>query len=369
MNISHLTSAHPRYDTRIFHKMCRSLANHGYSVNLVVADGKGNKTREGVNIIDVGASKGRFDRIRNAPGRVFAKAVALDADLYHLHDPELIPIGLKLKKLGKQVIFDIHENTGLQIRTKGWIPHGIRTLVSFVYERYERWAFKKFDSLIVPQIAMQAKYADLSPTVLIANFPNLADASISSIRREYTKYNLFYAGGLSSARGLFNMLDLIVELRTRNPNYKLTLAGSISKRDLKKVKKHMGWSFTHYQGLVSKENVYKSYNKNSIGLILFNNVGQYYMAYSLKLFEYMQNGMLVIMPDFGDWMLFNESYQAGLNVPVNSSKHIADIIDRLSEEDFDRFRTKSAGLIQNVFNWESQEKILLSTYAELLNAK
>ena len=37
--------------------------------------------------------------------RVFAKAKAIDADLYHMHDPELMPIGRKLKKLGKKVIF------------------------------------------------------------------------------------------------------------------------------------------------------------------------------------------------------------------------------------------------------------------------
>lgn len=32
VHIAHLTSAHPRYDTRIFIKQCRSLAAHGYSI-------------------------------------------------------------------------------------------------------------------------------------------------------------------------------------------------------------------------------------------------------------------------------------------------------------------------------------------------
>jgi hypothetical protein len=44
---AHLTSVHPRTDTRIFLKECTSLASHGYAVSLVVADGKGDegKTR------------------------------------------------------------------------------------------------------------------------------------------------------------------------------------------------------------------------------------------------------------------------------------------------------------------------------------
>ena len=104
MKIVHLTSAHPRYDIRIFLKECCSLATNGFSVSLIVADGKGDEQKNGIAIFDVGASKGRLDRMRNVTSRVFKKAVELDAEIYHLHDPELIPIGLKLKKLGKKVI-------------------------------------------------------------------------------------------------------------------------------------------------------------------------------------------------------------------------------------------------------------------------
>ena len=54
MKVAHLTSAHPRLDTRIFHKQCRSLSAAGHRVHLVVADGKGEEQREGVAIHDAG---------------------------------------------------------------------------------------------------------------------------------------------------------------------------------------------------------------------------------------------------------------------------------------------------------------------------
>ena len=37
---AHLASLHSRYDTRIFIKMCSSLAANGYDISLIVADDK-----------------------------------------------------------------------------------------------------------------------------------------------------------------------------------------------------------------------------------------------------------------------------------------------------------------------------------------
>ena len=56
--IVHLTSAHPRYDTRIFVKMCSSLVTLGGQTSLIVADGKGNEKIAGIDIIDVGERSG-----------------------------------------------------------------------------------------------------------------------------------------------------------------------------------------------------------------------------------------------------------------------------------------------------------------------
>src|SRR5262249_17527991 len=104
MKIVHLTSAHPRNDIRIFLKQCRSLVSGGYNVALIVADGLGNEVRDDVQIIDVGRPRGRIDRMLNTTRRVQQAAVSTMADLYHLHDPELLPIGLQLKRKGKRVI-------------------------------------------------------------------------------------------------------------------------------------------------------------------------------------------------------------------------------------------------------------------------
>ena len=54
MNICHVTSAHDRYDDRIFLKECKSLREAGLKVNLIVHDELENEKKEGVDIYSTG---------------------------------------------------------------------------------------------------------------------------------------------------------------------------------------------------------------------------------------------------------------------------------------------------------------------------
>src|SRR5690242_12790488 len=98
MKAVHLTSVHPRYDTRIFLKECRSLAAAGHNVTLVVADGNGSEERDGVHILDVGKPRGRASRMLQTVNAVYQAAVKLRANVYHLHDPELLRIAGRLQR-------------------------------------------------------------------------------------------------------------------------------------------------------------------------------------------------------------------------------------------------------------------------------
>jgi len=365
--ITHLTSAHQRYDTRIFLKECSSLAKiQEYKVSLVVADGLGFENKNAVDIIDVGAKPGgRLSRMTKTVKKVFEKAKELDSDIYHLHDPELMPIGLKLKKMGKKVIFDIHENTDLQIMEKIWIPLYLRSIISFVYQIYENSVCKKFDLLIVPQEAMYKKYIKFSKVIVIGNFPNEREGK-NNYKKIVNRYALLYSGSISEARGLFNMLNLIKELTLLDNRYELTLAGSINKELLDEARNHSAWENTKYLGLLSKEEIDKVYEKHSIGLIIFNNVGQYFMAYSLKLFEYMQNKMLVVMPNFGDWIDFNKKYNVGINVETRNSKDLAKKIDMLNNEEIQSLGYLNMEKVNQHFTWISQEEKLYNVYKKLV---
>ena len=148
IKICHLTSVHSAKDVRIFVKECRSLAFAGYEVTLI-APNAFNEVVDGVSIVGVNISyANRLYRIFKASNIVFSKALEIDADIYHIHDPELLPYGVKLKKIGKKVIFDSHEDVPKQILNRRWLPILFRNIVSFAYKIYEKKCLKIFDAVI-----------------------------------------------------------------------------------------------------------------------------------------------------------------------------------------------------------------------------
>jgi glycosyltransferase involved in cell wall biosynthesis len=368
MNITHLTSVHHRYDTRIFHKMCRSLANHGHSIALVVADGQGDETRGGVRVWDVGASKGRFDRIRNAPGRVFAKAVTLDADLYHLHDPELIPIGLKLKKMGKRVIFDSHEDVPRQMLGKLYLNRPARWCIAQALRVYEAWACKQFDGVIAATPFIRDKFLAINPSSLdINNFPLLDElASASSWAQKQPA--VCYVGGIGKIRGIVEVVEAMGQVESAA---RLNLAGRFGEGDLQqRVQARPGWQRVDALGFVDRAGVRDVLARSMAGLVTLHPVINYIDALPVKMFEYMSAGIPVIASDFPLWREIIAGNDCGLLVDPLNPTQIAEAIDYLvtHPEETERMGRNGRKAVLERYNWPSEERKLLDFYDRVIKA-
>ena len=92
IKVCHVTSVHPRNDIRIFRKECVSLARAGYEVTLVQQGESGEQ--DGVHLLGFGAVEtSRLKRMTQGAKKAYMLAKTVDADIYHLHDPELYPMG------------------------------------------------------------------------------------------------------------------------------------------------------------------------------------------------------------------------------------------------------------------------------------
>lgn len=366
--ICHLTSVHTRYDTRIFLKECRSLAKSGYKVSLIVADGKGDEIKDNVSIFDVGSSKGRLKRIFKTTQQIYKKAIYLNADTYHFHDPELIPVGLKLKTYGKKVIYDMHEDLPKQIMLKPYIWLPLRKIISYAFNIFQNNAIKKFDALLVPQPTMYEVFRKHTKTYLIENFSFTSDIDLNEIEnRDNKALTIFHAGGLTSERGVFNMLELACCL---DDNDKFYLAGQIQSGILEEAKLHPGWNKIKYLGELSHEEVKNVYLESNLGVILYNNVGQYGLSYAIKLFEYMSYGIPVIMPDFGEWVSFNKNNKCGVNVDVSNIVSLREAVALLKSDSklTIKFGVNGYNKFSKKYCWNRVELNLLNVYKDLCDA-
>ena len=366
--IVHLTSVHSRCDIRIFHKMCTALLNHSHDLTLIVADSKGDEVKNGIKILDVGAFKGRFNRIRNAPKRVFAKAAELNADLYHIHDPELIPIGLKLKRRGHCVIFDSHEDVPKQMLSKPYLNKSLLWVLSKCLAVYESWACAKFDGLIAATPFIRDKFLKINPQTLdINNFPLLHELENASSWADKRK-EVCYIGGIAKIRGIQEVCAAMALLKT---DARLNLVGAFSEAPFEsKVKSSPGWGHVNSLGFLDRDRVREVLSRSMAGLVTFLPLPNHIDAQPNKMFEYMSAGIPVIASDFPLWCEIIKGNNCGLLVDPLDPAAIAKAIDYLVENPKEAQRMGENGrrAVENRYNWGQEEKKFLQFYGKILQS-
>lgn len=366
MKIVHLTSAHPRFDTRIFIKQCCSLTKF-YTTYLVVADGKGNEFKNQVNILDVGNFLGRKNRILNAPKAVYKQALKLNADIYHLHDPELIPIGLRLKKLGKKVIFDAHEDLPNQIMSKHYLNPVAKKLISFLVKAYEKYACTKLDGIVAATPFIRDKFLEINENSIdINNYPKLEEFSLISIDT-LKKNQVCYIGGLADVRGIVEMIEAINATQCAT---KLTIAGNFADKNLEQLVLAMeGWNKVNFLGYVGRDEIKNTLASSLAGLVVLHPTRSYLDSLPVKMFEYMCAGIPVIASDFPLWREIVDDAKCGLYVDPLKPLDIAASINYIHDHPVEAQQMGQNGrkAVFEKYNWNIEEEKLFNFYEKILS--
>lgn len=366
--VVHLTSAHPRDDIRVFLKECRSLARHGHEVALVVADGRGDEVRDGVAIVDVGRSVGRLGRMFKATRRVYRKALELNADLYHLHDPELLPVGLKLRRRGKKVVFDAHEDVPKQILGKHYLHPWVRRILSWGFAYFEHYACARFEGIVTATPFIRDKFLAIHPrSIDINNFPMIGELE-SAVSWQDKADEVCYVGSIAQIRGVKELVRAMEGTRT---SVRLNLVGGFAEAEVEaEVRTYPGWRKVKAPGVLDRAGVRDVLGRSVAGLVTLHPVSNYLDSLPIKMFEYMSAGIPVIASDFDLWRAIVQESSCGLCVDPLDPAAIAAAIDHLVSHPVEAQAMGRNGrqAVLSRYNWGREEAKLIEFYDRLLSS-
>ena len=367
IKVAHLSSAHPPADTRIFYKECRTLAQAGYEVVLIIPHDR-DEIVNGVRIRAVSKPTSRFDRMMSTVREVYRAALEEDAIIYHFHDPELIPVGILLKNKGKKVIYDVHEDLPRQVLTKPWIKPFLRRVVGAGAQAVEKFCAHYFDRIITVTSTIAERFPE-NKTTIVHNYPILEEFAGTDFI-PYQKRNplVVYVGGITVIRGIKEMVNAM-NLIPETLGARLVLAGKFSPPALENdVSSMAGWSNVEYLGWQSREEVADLLNKARIGLVLLHPTLNYMNAYPIKLFEYMAAGIPVVASDFPLWRKIVSDIGCGLVADPLNPQAIADAILWLLAHPVEAeiMGKRGQDAVIKKYNWNTESQELLDVYQSLV---
>lgn len=370
--VVHLTSAHPRYDQRILWRECCSLSENGYDVTLIVNDNQPNETlKSGVRILSTGfIPQGRFQRMTEGVRHVYELGLAQNADVYHLHDPELLRIAMELKAHEKKVIFDSHEFYGEQIKTREYIPSIMRNFISGKYHAYETHVCRRIDGVIVPALydGKETFEGRARKIAHVNNYPKRAEYGNIDISPYAERKGICYSGALSENRGITTLVEA-----GKTANAQVVLAGKFSSPAYeRKILEMTASGGIEYIGFIeNREEVFSLYARCAIGAGLLIDDGQYGKLEGLptKVYEYMAAAMPVLISDFPYNQKLISKYRFGLTANPLDVMEIAAKIKWLIHhpQEAEEMGKNGKRLLEEQFTWEcAAESELLRIYNEIV---
>jgi glycosyltransferase involved in cell wall biosynthesis len=351
--IRHVTTVHTIRDPRIFHKQCRSLAALGYDVGLIACHDRP-EVIEGVRIVPLDPPRGRLDRMVRVAWSAFRAADAERADVYQLHDPELLWVGVLLRLRGRRVIYDVHEDVPKQIMSKHWIPRRARRLISRAFALVEQAYARIVDGIVAATPSIAQKFPAGS-TVVVQNFPEASFARTDGAVPLAERTDAFvYTGGLMEIQGVREMAEAFALLPDGMTG---TIAGTFRPQELQdEIAALPGWRRVRFLGQVPRTEILSAMDRARAGIVVNHPTPNYLDAYSTKMFEYMARGLPVVCSNFPLWAEIVARADCGIPVDPRDATAIAAAIRALNEDTALARRLGENGrrAVAERYNWEAE---------------
>lgn len=373
-DVCHLTVLNPALHSRIFYKEARTLQEAGYNACIVGQDEAAAPYEHmGIAIQPLPvAGRGLCSRAYLHLRILFLLFFRIRARVYHLHAPELIPIGFALKLLGAQLVYDVHEDYYLNIRYGGTTAKPWHKPLADVARWMERMAARRFDYIFYAEACYHNMLA--APTGKCAVLPNyfylppFAERLYAPLPHMPV---LGYFGTIARNWGIVETIDLWRQLNKTTPVFLLVGGHTYDAQLLAQLQQQLHqsnlagrWRLLGGKNYLAYEELIDHMQACTFIAALYHPTANIRDRIPTKFYEAIALGKPVVFTHNPTWDELNDQNHFGLGIDLDNLSNEAARIARALQYNFaDCYQYK---IPFEAFAWEAVQHRLLEAYAMLL---
>lgn len=320
MHVLVATVVHHPQDARIASRQIRALVAAGHDVTyLAPFSATGSAPVDGVRPVDVPRATGRRRAGALRAARAALRSHGRAADLWLLHDPELL---LAVAGLPRPVtVWDVHEDTVAALTLKAWLPPAARPPVALGVRLLERTAERRV-RLLLAEEGYRARFRQTHPVV-----PNTTWVPGSAPPPDEDR--VVYVGHLSRARGALLLLDLA---RLLQDEVRVELVGAADGEVAPSLARARDEGLLDWHGPLPNDEALRRVEGAVAGLSLLADEPNYRHSVPTKVMEYMARGVPVVTTPTPRAQAMVQEHACGVVVPYGDVAAVADAVRALRRD-------------------------------------
>lgn len=357
-------------DDRIYQRACLGLAREGLKVYLVAMKSNLEPSKSTVEFSWVKPRSGWKRRWYSSKDSL-KEAIKVNANIYHFHDPDLLPHVLKIKKRlpNSKVIYDIHENYAG--RFQNW---GLPSFFGKLFRLYENYIINRIDGYTVVSESMNKLFKNKNtPSLIIRNTTDISRLNgidFPSIKKS-KKRTIYTSGTNSHAR---NCLQTVRALKYLDQylSFQMVFVGKYQnglKEEIRQqVKKDNTENFLFLEDMLPWEDNFKRTAKAFLGCVFYEDNPNNRVGIPNRLFEYMFCGLPVVASNFIELKNIIDDAKCGILVDSNNPKSIAKAFSYLlnNPNEAEKMGKRGKKAIEIKYGYHIDLKNTINFYNELL---
>lgn len=368
MKVCHITSVHPPFDNRIFHRECKSLTQAGYSVTVIAPANWKQGVVDDIQVITLPKINKRYERPK-LWWHIVREIRKIKPQIAHFHDPELLLIAPFLRPA--KLIYDCHEPYAETILLRDWIPRLLRYPLSWLVTVLEPILARSTSAIIVTEESHAIPFQrGRQPVVLVYNYPLLHDFDLTRCADGKT---IIHVGINSEARGCTMIVEAAKLVIQQVPEARFLIVGDFDyasyEEEIRRLIAAYGLERNVFLvGRVPYVEVPRWLARSDIGLIPWQGLDKFpTCVIPTKLFEYMSANIPIVASDLPTIRRFMDGLNCGFLVEPGNPEGLAGFIEYLLSHPAKAKHMGENGrrAVEERYHWQLESEKLINLYHQL----